>query len=455
MLNENNFHGESKIIYEDEDWLIVEPFDYDSYVYHAPDNMKSQWNYFRDGDVYLIVDKNSQSYTGFKTSMMYKKDDEISFYDWNGKELKTKERFVNNFSDEIKNIVKTIIGDGKLYSLLIKLQNGEEVSRRELENSDESIYDFKYTPKAPFKSKITFYFDDDEYVKLFDPSEDDLYYYNVITSRYDTYEFDDEVRYRDEFKEGYIEHLFIGENRAKLKEILSILSPDTVDLDTDEKRESAADKLYSHFEREIDNIISDYTLETNICKSKTFETDIREKLCNQFYNYGIFTETCFSYYFTSVGMLIALYDTFGDTTLSIKELLFNIGSEMDLSGWGEFIYEADCEDKFFDNESYNRYVSNNLDKIMEKLEDESLYADIHGYSELYKRLDLKFKKDNRYYTKYGRDFFYRGINPENNKILIQVFKPQNGGLEDRSYSEEEFNNFLVSPELFEGFIRIN
>jgi hypothetical protein len=62
--------------------------------------------------------------------------------------------------------------------------------------------------------------------------------------------------------------------------------------------------------------------------------------------------------------------------------------------------------------------------------------------------------NNRYKTKSGREFFYRGINPKNNRILIQVFKNING-LEDRSYNEEEFNNFLVSPELFEGFIRIN
>jgi hypothetical protein len=29
------------------------------------------------------------------------------------------------------------------------------------------------------------------------------------------------------------------------------------------------------------------------------------------------------------------------------------------------------------------------------------------------------------------------------------------GVARRSYTEEEFNNFLVSPELFEGFVRIN
>jgi hypothetical protein len=151
-------------------------------------------------------------------------------------------------------------------------------------------------------------------------------------------------------------------------------------------------------------------------------------------------------------MLIALYDTMGDTTLTIKELLLKIGSDMDLAGWAEYIYEYGCDN--FDNESYDKYVSNYLDKIMEKLEDESQYSDIHEYTDLYKRLDLKYKKNNTYHTKNGRDFVYQGINPENNRILVQVFNKESG-LEDRSYTEEEFNNFLVSPELFEGFIRIN
>jgi hypothetical protein len=110
----------------------------------------------------------------------------------------------------------------------------------------------------------------------------------------------------------------------------------------------------------------------------------------------------------------------------------------------------------FDQEYFDSECSRYLDKIIDKLEDESEYADIYGYGELYKRLDSKFKINNRYETKSGREFFYRGINPKNNRIFIQVFKKDGSvGMEDRSYTEEEFNNFLVSPELFEGFIRIN
>jgi hypothetical protein len=412
--------------------------------------MKSEWNTYREGDTYFIIDKNRQSNNGFVTYTIHKEDGEVHYYNAYGAE-RPKNDIFDFFSNEVKDILNDIVGHGKLYSLLVKIKNGEQVSSRELENADESIYDFKYTPKAPFKSKITLFFDDDEYVGLFDPSDDDLYYFRVITSNYDSYEFESEYQAQEDFQQGYIEYYFNGENLVKLKEILSIILPDAVDLDTEEKREEAGKKLYSMFEREIDEIISDYVSEENNCKSRTFEKETTESLCNAFFNYGIFTENCLTRYFTSVGMLIALYDTMGDNTLTIKELLFKIGSDMNLVGWGEYIYEYGCND--FDYESYNKYVSGYLDKIMEKLEDESKYDDIQEYSELYNRLSLKFKPKGLYDTKYGTQFIYNGIDPENNRILVVVYKKN--GMESRSYTEEEFNNFLVSPELFEGFIRIN
>jgi len=452
MPNTNDSHGESKIIFEDEDWLIVEPMDYDSFVYYASGNIKLLWKDVRNGQLFCIVHKEEPLESGLKTYMIFKdEDNKISYYNWNGAG-RPKNDFLEYFPEDIKPQVVEVIGVGKMYDLLTRIVNGEPVSSRWMENVDESVYDFKYTPKAPFKSKITLSFDDDEYVGLFDPSDDDLWYYRVITGNYDTYEFESDYQSTEDFQQGYIENFFRGENMVKLKQILSIILPDAVELDTDEKRESAGKKLYDMFESEIEEIISDYVSELNACKTRGFEKEIKESLCPAFFNYGIFTENCFTRYFTSVGMLVALYDTMGDTSLTIKELLFKIGSDMNLVGWSDYIYEYECDD--FDNESLDKYVSGYLDKIMEKLEDESQYVDIHEYSELYKRLELKYKVGSRYYTKNNRDFFYRGIDPSNNRILIQVFKKE-GGMEDRSYTEEEFNNFLVSPELFEGFIRIN
>ena len=454
MPDTNDSHGESKIIFEDEDWLIVEPMDYDSYLYYAPDNTRLMWKDVRNGQLFCIVDKENNAGLGggFRTYIIFKDEDNvISYYNWNGKKF-SKNTFLEAIPEDIKPQVVEVIGVGKMYDLLTRIVNGEPVSSRWMENTDESIYDFKYTPKAPFKSKIVLKFDDDEYIKLFDPSDDDMWYYNAITSYYDSYEWDDGYQATEDFAEGYFFSYFNGENLKKIKEILSIIEPSSVPLDTDEQKLNAGKKLLDMFENEIDNIITDYTSEQNQCKTKGFNSMIKNDFCNAFDNYGIFTKECLREYFTSVGMLLSLYDTMGDKTLTISELLFRIGSEMQITGWSDYIYEVDCED--FDQESFDSYTSTNLDRIMEKLEDESQYVDIHEYSELYKRLDAKFKVNNRYKTKSGREFFYRGINPENNRILIQVFKKE-GGMENRSYSEEEFNNFLVSPELFEGFIRIN
>jgi hypothetical protein len=452
MPNTNDSHGESEIIFEDDKYLIVEPMDYDSYLYYAPDNTKLMWKDVRNGQLFCIVDKNAQLDSGVKTYMIFKdEDNKILYYNWNGGKL-SRIDFLEVIPEDIKPQVVEVIGVGKIYELLTRIVNGEEVSSRELENNDESIYDFKFTPKAPFKSKIVLRFDESDYIELFDPSEDDMWFYNVITSRYDSYEWEDDYQIKQDFGEGYFFSQFNDENLEKIKGILSIILPSSVPLETEEQKSEAGQKLLEMFDNEIDNIISDYVGEHNQCKTRGFESRIKNDFCNSFYNYGIFTKYCLTEYFTSVGMLLALYDTMGDKTLTISELLFRIGSDMDITGWSEDIYEVDCED--FDQESFDSYASRYLDNIIEKLEDESQYEDIYEYSELYKRLDSRFKINTRNKTKTGREFFYRGINPANNRILVQVAK-KDGDTEERSYSEEEFENFLVSPDLFESKKRRN
>jgi hypothetical protein len=91
--------------------------------------------------------------------------------------------------------------------------------------------------------------------------------------------------------------------------------------------------------------------------------------------------------------------------------------------------------------------------MMEKLEGDSEFINVLEYSEIFKRVTSRYKLNNRYETKYGKEFFMKGIEPSTNKVIIEVFKKDNDGLEERSYTEEEFENFLVSPELFERFIR--
>ena len=142
-----------------------------------------------------------------------------------------------------------------------------------------------------------------------------------------------------------------------------------------------------------------------------------------------------------------------DKTFNLTEVLKDIGHRTsNIGGWDENRWEVDCVD--FDEESFNKNVEYQLDKILGKLEDSEDFIDVYEYSEIYDRISKEFRFNYRYQTKSGREFFIRKLDPSNNKIIVQVFKKE-GGMEERSYTEEEFNNFLVSPELFEGFIRIN
>ena len=155
-------------------------------------------------------------------------------------------------------------------------------------------------------------------------------------------------------------------------------------------------------------------------------------------------------YFTSVMMLMSFYKSVGDTTLTLTELMKSVVEDQTF-GWSDSLYEVQPVD--LDEEAIQREIERSLDKMMEKLEGDSEFLNVLEYSEIFKRVTNRYQINNRYETKYGKEFFVRGIDPATNKVIIEVFKKDNGGLEKRSYTEEEFENFLVSPELFERFIR--
>lgn len=447
MPNTNDSHGESKIIFEDEDWLIVEPFDYDSYVYYAPDGMKSRWNEFRDGDVYFIVDKNSSNYTGFKTLMMYKYDGDITYYNFDGRNINTKKRFIVDFPDEIIQEVNKIIGNSELYNLLLKVVSGEEVSSRSMENSDDLIYGFKFNQSNPSKSLVRISFSDrDEYASLFNLDDDDKWFMDMMLSRYDSYEFHDSGYAYDEWNEGYLIGWFNEDNTQRLQEIVSLVAPQFSKLGSHEDKEGASQLLDEMFPNEISEIYDDWVSEYNACKNRAGAESVRSELCDAFKNYGIIEKTCFDEYYTTAGILLSLYRQTKDTTLNLFDVLSSIVGRKDYGGWYEYMYETECYD--FDDESFNRWVTRQLDKIYEKLEDSEQFSNVKEYSRIYNDVHSKYPKDNRHTTKTGKEFFFRGVDPKNNKILVQVATKD--GWQDRSYSEDEFYNFIVSPELFES-----
>jgi hypothetical protein len=316
-----------------------------------------------------------------------------------------------------------------------------------MENADELVYDFKFNKSNPAKSLVRISFSDmDEYVKLFDLDDDDKWFVDMMFSQYDSYEFQDSSYASDEWLEGYLIGWFNDENRAKLREIISLVAPQYANLSSDDENSGAAKLLDEMFPREVEDIYDDWVSEYNACKNRAGKESVIQDLCGVFNNYGIVEKTCFSDYYTTVGILVSLYKQEKDTNFSVSEVLSSILKRKDYGNWYEYMYEIECYD--FDYDSFHRWTERQLDKIYEKLEDSDEFTNVNEYSRIFREVLKNYPKDERHKTKSGREFFFRGVDPKNNRILVQVATKD--GWQDRSYSEDEFYNFIVSPELFES-----
>jgi len=50
MPDTKDFHGMKNILLDNDNWMVVDPLDYDSFVYYAPEEYKNSWNQFKEGD---------------------------------------------------------------------------------------------------------------------------------------------------------------------------------------------------------------------------------------------------------------------------------------------------------------------------------------------------------------------------------------------------------------------
>ena len=453
MPDTKDFHGAKNILLDNEDWMVVDPLVYDSFVYYAPEEFKSKWNEYRDGDTYFIIDKDKEP---IQTSIIHKEDDKVFYF---GNEAQrhrklTRNEFIEDFPDEIKSVVDEIVGQSDIYKLLLAIKNGEKVTTNQMERSDDLISGFRYNENSPIKSMVKIRFDDmEDYLKLFELNEYDIDFANRLYSYYNDETFVDYDHGYNEWNEGYLIYYFSDENMNKFKQIIRLVLPSAANLVDDSEKEKACKRVEDMFSNEIDYITNDWVDEQNECRTRGAKEWIEGDVCDYFNKFGIITQNCFSNYYTTVGILLSLYNTVNDKTLGLGEVFKDLGHRAsNVGGWDENRWEIDCND--FDDESFNRVVEDQLDKILEKMEDSDDFIDVNKYSEIFDRITKNYNLNHKYKTKTGREFFIRNIDPSTNKIIVQVNKKE-GGLEDRSYTEEEFNNFLVSPELFEGFIRIN
>lgn len=341
--------------------------------------------------------------------------------------------------------------NSEIYNALVRIKNGEEINSYELERIDDLVYSYKFNKTNPGKSIIKLTFSDDEdYWKLFDLSNEDIWFANAVYSRYNSFQFENEDFATNDWNEGYMIQVFNNENLSKVSEILEFIAPMYSKLRNDDERMKASEILATMFEREIDEIKYEYVSEMNYCKNNSAKQMIESETCDAFQQYGIINRTCFTTYMTSVSLLLNLYKKVNDNSLSIYEVLKKIGNDINIGGnWYEYAYEIDCYD--FDHENFDRNVNYQLEKIMDKITDDDNFIDKkHFVEKLIPILD-KYDIDEWYVLPKdeSKKFKILNIDLDSESIFVGLSSKPYTPSEPRRYNIEDFNMFLYQPELFE------
>jgi hypothetical protein len=345
----------------------------------------------------------------------------------------------------------------KQENLLLALRNfvKGKITYNDLFDVDESIEDIRVrTPRG--QSLITIKLGDKDYfLEAINLSRDDMWFRDMVTSPYQTYEFNDAYTIEEDFKEGYIfEYELDDENRNTLKDIaLSVLPNRKVDFESDEYRQELHKILLDAFPNEIDYILSDYQTEKNYEMNAVAKDAIKTEFDDKLEEIGV-----------------ELADDNNEVTMSIADLfsealqlnLFNESAQemvieiisnklgSNVGGWLDNSYEY-RDDSKFDRESFNREVARQFEKIIEILEEKSdTEYTIKDYIDFRNRVESKFKIKTWYETPKDEKIIFsiKGFDPSSMTVILTLKDRGTQLLKDIKMNEEQFTQFLYQPSLF-------
>ena len=114
-----------------------------------------------------------------------------------------------------------------------------------------------------------------------------------------------------------------------------------------------------------------------------------------------------------------------------------INGSSSIGGWADVMYEYH-NDENWDDKGFNNYVENKLDDIYDSIENdfEGKMSSINEFLALPKEPKVQFRIE--------------GFDKDGNRVILLLMHPTKG-TQKISLSEENFNNLLYQPELFDRF----
>lgn len=452
-----------KILYDDDNLKIIRPLtldalcEYDKKHYFC-DYRYSWYSTFKRPNTvtYIFISKKNNSVETFRriedNVVLDGMENEVSLSD-------VMENLKEYFGVP-ESTTRRLLGSNFFNQLRAFLRG--DISRLALRNADPMIYDV--TEPLNDEPKIILDFDDfDKFLEMIGLSEDDVSFYNWVSSgRWEFRTYDQDY---EDMKEGYGPFWSLNsENEDKLEYISSILMPGKKFEKNEEFFREIFRILYEEFPRKMDDIIYRWTDAANEQMNNSAWKYVKEELEEFFSKTGLDVELGRDLVKINPSEILRIYTEVGDNRMTLKELFeeYFQNKNANLGGWYENQYDYENQ-REWDMEGLNNKWGESLDDIIESLNDDS-----EGYSEIYRlHWEMKDKYGFRKVHRTPKDpniwFQIFGINKDTGKIATQIVKTkglENGGSFSNSnvinsktheFSEENFQLFLNQPELFDIF----
>ena len=454
--------NESKKLYEDQKYLIVQPLTHQaSCVYGAEtkwcvasrDSSRYFDDYIRNSKFVYVINKKGTNIRNSKFAIRIPESGKPEVWDQqdNRSSFDTLYASMPGIDEILSNILN--IG-GTDYQVLMNYKKGGKHDT--ILNIDDETFNI-------VDGNVMLFFDVEDYFKLF---KHQLYDYSITqlesfagNSYGRQTEWTDSYTAEEDWKEGYVISSLNEDNKEKLNKIISIISPQLFS----QKEELMKNWWGDYYNRcaEVLNahgwfrekMTDEYQYSNDDAYTVGIETAINDEYCNILEPIGVESKVCFRKYYTSVDNMLSLYEKYGSPQKSIRAVITAaIDSEISVVDIFENFYEYKDDNTF--SSRFNYESEKLLDELYENLVDEEdgVFDDINEYQRIvdYVVKNIGFNINREVPTLKDTQISIIGVEPDNS-ILIKIQKTIGYSAKVKKYtvSFEQLISLLKNYQLFE------
>ena len=455
--------NESKKLYEDQKYLIVQPMTHQaSCVYGAEtkwcvssrDSSKYFDDYTKNSKFVYVINKKGTNIRNSKFALRIPESGKPEV--WDQQDNRSNFDVLYASMPGIDEILSNILNIGGTdYQTLLNYKKDKIDASFNITSGEETF--------EIVDGNVMLFFDPEEYFKLF---KHQLYEYTI--SQLESFagnsygrqtEWVDSYTAEEDWKEGYVLTSLNQENKEKLDNIISLISPQLFQ-QKDELMENFRGDYYFKCAEVLnahnwfkEKMTDEYQYATDDAYTVGIEAAVNDEYCNVLEPIGVKSKVCFRKYYTSVDNMLSLYEKHGSPQKSIRAVITaSIDEEISVSDIFDNFYEYKDDDTF--SARFNSESEKLLDELYENLfdEEDGAFDDIQEYQKIVSyivdKIGFNVKKDIP--TLKDTQIIIVGVEPDNT-ITVKIEK-NIGYLRDvKKYTLtfEQLISLLKNYQLFE------